>query len=96
MGQLIVTENESSGSKAEEELTIRYWKALQAHLACAGIDLQVWNKEQFTFTILHLTMCGRPMSLLFQDDLDYPLGALRQDLVPALEMTKLLLFDNEL
>ena len=41
MDQLTVRESESLGSKVAEELTIRYWKALQAHLARAGIDLKV-------------------------------------------------------
>ena len=35
-------------------------------------------------------------SLLFQSELDYPLEALRQDLVPALQMTEYLLVANEL
>ena len=36
------------------------------------------------------------LNFLLQGDLHYSLEALRQDLVPALQMTELLLFDNEL
>ena len=36
--QLTIKESEPSKS---EELVVRYWRALQANLACAGIDLQV-------------------------------------------------------
>ena len=42
MDELTVTESDGqSGSKVEEELILRYWKTLQAHLALAGVDLQV-------------------------------------------------------
>ena len=37
-GQLTIKESEPSKS---EELVVSYWRALQANLACAGIDLQV-------------------------------------------------------
>ena len=85
--------------KEEDELTIRYWKALQACLAHAGVNLQVWSKLQIVarrHKWEKFCIQDSDGTLLFQSDLCYPLEALREDLVPALKMTELLFFDNEL